>query len=274
MNETPRDLSGFKVSPNPEVRDLEDVLGIKFQAPPARIELTFGNRLTCLRRERILRPISRDADGVYRNEYNAFFVRSGHNDRITAWHENMHGYVNSLNPTESFALADLRRMLLSTMDGVKVERQEIERVASVTALDEGIAEWASVQTALAIGTEEEKEQALDLQNQYVSKDRVVNGKTAAQVSLTVAERSITTLAELFSSEKGFFRTPLVFNKTVDMLHYVIYSVGYNFVNQAIKSIMSRGKSLATAIDFLIKNPPHNISDLRNPRRFVFEKLGK
>lgn len=269
-----KSLSGFAISPNPEIYDLESVLGIKFSEPPFRIESTVRNRLIYLGKQRSIRAmVGKDAEGTYRRSYNAFFVRPNDTDRITSWHENMHSYVDFLNPEDSHDFSEFRTMLLSSNNGSKVEPKELEKVASATALDEGIAVWASIKIAQKIGSDKEKEEARDIHEIYTTRGRVITGKTLAEEGIRAVENSLITLNRLFTSEPGF-KTPIVFNKTMSRLHHVIYYVGYNFVNQAMQAMVNKGKSVADALDILIKNPPQRTSELRNPRKYVFDRLRK
>ncbi len=266
-----KSLKGFTTSPNPEVRDLEEVLGIKFTNPPIRVELTRRNGLVLLAREHTIDPFNRGRfNAFYFRHYNAFFTLPGERDRYVAWHENMHGYMDSTSEPEAPALFNALDLVHHRINGEEIDPREMERIASVAAFNEGLADWSAIKTAKEIGNKRELEHAQ-------RKHDIYTGRYDGQYLLDGARLL---LKEALSEGKKIIRNPSEISSVMEMKDVLrritmsTYFVGYSFVLGAMNTLRDRGFSIASAIDYLIANQPTHLKDIENPGGFVNQKLKK
>jgi len=263
-----KSLAGFAVSPNPEAYDLENILGINFTNPPARIDLTRRNRLVFVAKEFTPAPIIEETrNAFYLRDYNAFFTRTGIEGRYTAWHENMHGYIDTVSSEEPAALYQAFDLLKDKAQGKEVDPSKMERIASGAAFAEGLADWAAIKTAIEIGTEAELMQADRFHRAYTE---VFEGRSVIEGARNIMEEEVFKANEILSVDniKSENDMRIVLLELVKSLYFV----GYSFMIDAMKMLREKGFSISSAIDHLIKNPPTKIQDLRNPNKFTLNIL--
>lgn len=266
-----KSLKGFTTSPNPEVRDLEEVLGIKFSNPPARVDLTRRNRLVLLARDHSIDPFNGGSrDAFYFRNYNAFFTKPGERDRYVVWHENMHGYLDSTSEPESPALYHAFDLVHDRINGEEVDPRGMERIASAAAFSEGLAEWAAIRTAKEVGNEEELEHAQKNHDIYTS---TYDGQDLTIGSRLFLSDSVVDGKKILTNPSGI-GSIMEMREVLKRITMAMYFVGYSFVLGAMNALRERGFSVASAIDYLIANQPTQLKDIENPRGFVDQKLKK
>ncbi len=264
-----KSLRGFITSPNPEVHDLEEVLGIKFTTPPARVDLTRRNRLVFLGREHALPYIVEGTrNAFYDRRYNAFFTRTGIEDRYTAWHENMHGYVDSTSEPEAPVLYQAMDLVRERILGKEIDPMEMERFATAAAFSEGVADWATVTTAREIGTKEEYDHANRNHNAYTE---TYEGHSVIHGARSLLEEEVFKASSALIVPDKFTLIDNMRGALIEIVK-ITYYVGYSFMVEAMDTLRARGFSVASAIDYLIANPPTTLKQIEYPTRHVELKL--
>lgn len=283
-------LRGFKTSPNIYVPDIEQVLGIKFDPIPSRVEWSLRNRVAALifarQYPKIFNMLGSGLLGVGKwagksiPEYNLYLDKT-HVPYI-GFHENGHLLVSQIDPSFN-------------VDSFKKEGPRIAAIKS--CFDEGISDWIAIKTALKSQDDPTRLDAIWHHNNNLSRrpprnggvltrdsDKVkelfpkliesihLNEQSLAREQEVQSSSSKTDInwreagnawAELKVASKGL-RTSIEAGK---IMIAVRYSVGYYFCLQAMKSLEKRRKT-ADALVILINNPPTTLDHLRNPQSYV------
>lgn len=200
----------------------------------------------------------RGAKGAYEPSYNSFFTEKNV-DIIVELHENMHGFINQMNP-------ELRKTNSECSDycqGKEPDNFTPEKWTAYKCFDEGMANWAAFKVA-ELDEREVSEQPPLPPSAYIPDDMSVN--EALQLGVDMLKKT------RMKNDKITRKKARLRDKALETTKLISYSVGTPFVTSSMDLLTDRGIELNKAIVALIQNPPETIDDLTNPETFITEKL--
>lgn len=144
-------FKGIQPSLNIGADEIEDRLGIVFSTKPDKVEWNRRN-IIALFANSVLSPElfvmmirSKSWQGVYLSDFHTFINQSSPNDHLTDYHENMHGFVQLVNPP----IHDYRGQIKKSFN-ILFEQGHMECETPIVnrCLTEGTAVWGEVQMGL------------------------------------------------------------------------------------------------------------------------------
>lgn len=264
-------LETLRFSPNPEAQILADQIpGITFNQTPRKIEMDAGNTFALMKdpglraylgistRDLIAPKQYRKFKGVYIADYNLILVYGGERNpeshRVLSLHENMHGFIDQVNPniggylrgrfTEYLgqgslnfsqyhkAFAEKRTAFLDSLTP-----EEKTRLFSYQAISEGLAIWGSVEANMKIKGVQARKELMGWHK-----------------------------ATLSDSDSPDLR-PIITESPADQL-------GHFLVLYVLEDLIELGKTSGEAVKLVAKYPPDDMKVLWNHDVFAEELLAK
>jgi hypothetical protein len=263
-----RDLQGFELSENTAADLLEKTIGIAFTQKPQKIELNFKNRIRRAKDQGIGGFISgavkRDRMAFYSRQYGAVFVPE--DDLFTELHENVHALVDSINPQIRDAIEELPIMVSQRVIGNPVNLDHVEKIVVYRCFDEGMAHWGALKTV------EQHIEDFD-QADVTSVKNVLAGGTDKNHAADVVLNKLRLVRSAISAYKAVLsqtgpRVMMEGFKAESQISDSKDSIGYYFVNEAMKALVDKGNTAGVALTRLIKDPPKSVDDLEKPQEYV------
>jgi hypothetical protein len=241
-------LEGYELTPNESAGFLEKHLGITFPQIPDLVIMDSKNRSIWARSlpNLFARLISK-SEGGYDFHYHAIFVND---DFFAQLHENMHGYNAATNPIFGEQQEQLGNKIEAVVNGKPHEDVNFEEVLAVRSFDEGMAQWAAVETASQMPEEFDSGEVGKMRNLMLS------GKE----ELSKIKKGIEYYQKAVASTNKF--SILAFATRAEMVSKDSqYKVGYRFVSGSVDTLRNKGLPLGQAINFLVMNPPQTLAEL-------------
>lgn len=258
--------SGFSYSPNTEALDLENHLGIKFSEIPLRVDMNFRNRMVLFthfltppittsnsKLHLVFAALSGNWRGIYIPGLDIYFAQD--DSPFVGHHENMHGYVDTVDPDlEKRRLGLLVNQVIQGLGRKAPKADNGEDVTILKCFDEGVAQWGAVRTGLKMGGSQ-AEEASSMHNLMMVGERIPG-------SLLIDKDYVFTQFQLIQESLGGLKGLSSKAETAT------YITGYYFMTRAMGVLSRRSLSIPQAIDLLIKNPPENFEELKHPKDYA------
>lgn len=270
-----RNLEGFKLSPNTAASQLEVNLGITFPTKPAAILLNGKNRFIYAVRCGVIPSIAAailrrgDAVGKYDYRYHAFFAEKDSN-LFTALHENMHGFNAVVNPDIPRQQDIIAKVIAERFAGRVSTQVNIEESISFRSFDEGMAQWAALETASHLPED------FDLDDLTSMKNQLLQGQDTGD-QIEIDENFINREFYKLEEAKKVYGYALSLSgvkamtegaKAEIVMSDSLYITGFYFTYLATAELLRLGINIGDVINTLVKNPPSKIVELRNPVNYV------
>lgn len=303
-----RSTFGFSTPVNQEAEDIENYLGLTFQAKPAKIKIGLRNipilPLHVLDGRDFLKlagyfgmaVFERNTLGVYIPEYNAYFYKA--EDPFVARHENMHAAMDQRNPAiRRLDEAILKANRESILHGNLADLPANSEIAAVyKCLQEGTAQWAAVYIGLRTGNDAERETAIKYHNKMMENkevaDRLTTSSQHARRSLKKVQETVGLIKKAFMQLDRDFPNRIqgdshnvqfmmaatktlmdVFPQKI-IIRDASYYAGYYFTHFAMREMESKGMPTHEALVSLIDNPPTLLNHLSNPAGYAKTLIGR
>lgn len=264
-------LETLRFSPNPEAQMLVDQIpGITFNQTPRKIEMDASNTFALMKdpslrlylgiliRDLIAPKRFRKYRGKYISDYNLIFVCGGDRNpesrRVLSLHENMHGFINQVNPeftgyrrrrfTEYLKQGNLNypqflKLWVEKLSefSASLTPAEETRLTSYYAVEEGLAIWGATEANMKIK---------EVQN----REALIEWHKATSIGSDSPD-----LKSMISGGN-------------------IERQGHSFVLYILEDLIKMGKSPGDAIKLVAQYPPDDMEIMRHHDKFAKELLAK
>ena len=279
-------IVGVECLPNHEASDLERHLGIQFPERPYKALINKRNTLAYAADalflsfppripELIGLIASQTTDpalGFYLDSSNIFFTTGS--NLYVAHHENMHGFMYQINPLIRSVQNRYTLSVIGRFIGISQTPDPMPPMI-LKCFNEGMADWAAIQTGLKIGGGIASEAYRG--HIYLSGDsgrrarRLGINRTKVKTQLVDLEDAISLTADALELRSNLGRDML--NRAMRITSgYLIYSTGYHFVFDAMNALKDKNITTGDGLVLLIKNPPTKLQAFRDPVKYITELL--
>lgn len=270
-----KQLRLVKATDNPYHQELEQYFGEDLPKP-RKLVLDSFNRLALLaqalrfRDPFLITAAFTNSSGIFMPEYGSY-VRTKGDDVLGDHHEEVHAMVYTKNPDVSRSIVDL---VESYERRVEFNCEfNCERAVVFTTLDEGVADFVSIDLGLNSKDDRRQHAALEAQEIFLyAKDKSGRYQThLIDQAYEIIGACVDTLYAAFKDSS--YRSSRDFLLAVYGQGRVPFFPGYQFVQRAVGLLKYyQGVSNPEAIKQLIQEPPTSLSELQNPESYT-DRIG-